>query len=243
MTFKMQQPPLFSQSEPDGCIGVRSYLRAFQDLSAQHFFSFGKGNDVVPGQYGICWILSKYRLQVLHRAPVGETLSLETWIPAEKSKIRLHPGLRIVDSRGEACALGQMELCLTHVAEGRIARLDEIDFPFAQCEDGPVEAPKVSKVRIDEEPLRHAFTHTVRYTDLDNNQHMNNLHYADLVLNAFPAAFHRDHPICGIEMEYVGQCLEGERIEALASAADGCAQVLARRETGEAVLKARLALG
>ena len=237
MPYTLNFQPRFSESEIDACIGARGYLYYFQDGSARHFCSFGKGNDRVPGEYGICWILSKYHLKVVRRAPIANELQLETWFEPSKSPVRLRPNLRIT-SGGELCALGQMELCLASVEEGRLVRLSEIDFPASEYEHCEIEVPKVRKLKVEEEGMELAYTYTVRYSDLDNNRHMNNLHYVDLVENAFSSDFYEEHPVAEMELEYVEQCYEGEAIDVLTRVCTDHAEVLARRESGATALKA-----
>ncbi len=240
MPYTLSFKPRYSESEIDACIGARGYLYYFQDGSARHFCSFGKGNDRVPDEYGICWILSKYHLKVLRRAPVSSDLQLETWFEPSKSPVRLRPNLRI-SLDGETCALGQMELCLANVAESSLVRLSQIDFPDDESEHCDIDVPKVRKLKIEEEGMNLAYTYTVRYSDLDNNRHMNNLHYVDLVENAFASSFYEEHPIADLELEYVEQCYEGESIDVLTRVCDDYAEVLARRESGAIALKAVIA--
>lgn len=242
MPYTALLQPQYSQTEIDARIGARGYLQTFQNLSARHFLSFGKGNNTIPHDYGICWIISKYHLQVISRAPADDTLSAETWVEPEKSPIRLHPCLRITGADGGLRALGQMELCLAAVDGGRIAKLEEIDFPPDVRETPGIEVPKVRKLRIDEGGLAPAHTRTVRYTDLDNNRHMNNLRYVDLVLDALPASLHEEHPVVELELEYVGQCREGEQIEVLQRVSGETAQVLARKQDGTTAVKAVMTL-
>ena len=240
MTFQRQVLPQYSQTEVDMRVGASGYLRYFQDISAKHLLSMGKGNDTVPVDYGICWIVSKYRLEIFERAQIEKPLTIETWIEPEKSKVRLHPNLRITDADGKTLALGQMELCLTHIAEKRIALLPEIEFPFESCEDPGIAHPKVRKIRIAEDQLAQAYSRTVRYSDLDNNHHMNNLRYINVALDAFSSDFYQQHPLRELEVEYLGQCHEGDTIAVFTQVTEDHADVVARNGAGETVLKAVL---
>lgn len=241
MTFAKTKTPLYSESEIDIHIGPRSYLYYFQDLSAQHFASFGKGNDRIPYEYGICWILSKYHVKVLERATFNEQLEMETWLEPSRSPVRLQPNLRI-SCKGKVYATGQMELCLANVKDQKLERLSAIDFPDDVTEHCDADVPRVRKLRVDREGMQPAYTYTVRYSDLDNNRHMNNLHYIDLVENVFGSGFYAQHPISEMELEYVNQCYEGDQVEVLYKLeGDGArADILAVRPDGETALKSVL---
>lgn len=239
MTFQQNFLPQYSQTEVDLRVGCLGYMRYFQDTITRHLLSVGKGNDTIPHDYGICWIVSKYRLQVIERAEIDWSLVAETWIEPEKSKVRLHPNLR-VSSGDKTLALGQMEVCLAHIEESRIALLPEIEFPFEMCEDPGIAHPKTRKLRFAEEGLEPAYTRTVRYSDLDNNHHMNNLRYVNVALDALPSELHLQHPVRELELEYLGQCREGDTMDVCRSIADDHADILVRNGAGEIVLKAVL---
>lgn len=241
MTYAKKKTPLFSESEIDAHIGPRAYLYYFQDLSAQHFASFGKGNDRVPYEYGICWILSKYHVKVFERAAFNEELEMETWLEPSRSPVRLQPNLRITCG-GKTYAAGQMELCLANVENQKLERLSAIEFPDDVAEHCDADVPRVRKLRMDGEGMQRAYTYTVRYSDLDNNRHMNNLHYIDLVENVFDSGFYAEHPISEMELEYVNQCHEGDQVDVLFKLADGgaAADVLAVRPDGQVALKSVL---
>ena len=240
MPFTQRRQFEFSQTDADGYVGARGYLRTFQDLSACQLGSYDKGEDHIVPEYGICWITSKYSLQLLHRAPINTDFQVETWIEPDRSPVRLHFGLRICDMEGTVYALGQLEYCLMHIEQGRIAKLDEIEFPTDVREHIDVELPKLKKMRFDAQDMAYAYTRTVRYSDLDLNGHMNNLHYVELAMDAFSSSFFNEHPLAQISLEYVGQCREGDDIAVLSRVSEGQAEVLAQATDGSDVLKALL---
>jgi acyl-ACP thioesterase len=69
---------------------------------------------------------------------------------------------------------------------------------------------------------------------------MNNLKYVNVAIDAFSSAFYKEHPVRELELEYLGQCHEGDIIDVYRTVEDGHADVLARNGAGETVLKAVL---
>ena len=240
MPFSIDTLVQYREAELDCHIGARGYLYYFQDAATHHFRGFGKGNDVIPYEYGLGWIITKYRLKVLERAPMNAQLHIETWLEPQKSPVRLRRSLRI-SSDGRDFALGEMELCLADTKANRVARLSEIGFDASVEEHVEVETPSVRRLSFDEDnSFEYAYSYTVRYCDLDNNGHMNNLHYVDLVLNAFDSSFHTEHPVCEVDLEYVDQCREGDVIDVLTRIEQGKALVIAKHQSGSVALKAQL---
>ena len=57
--------PQLREADENGYIGIRGYLNFFQDAATRHMHDFGKGNDTIPEQYGICWMYTKYRMHLV----------------------------------------------------------------------------------------------------------------------------------------------------------------------------------
>jgi medium-chain acyl-[acyl-carrier-protein] hydrolase len=53
---------------------------------------------------------------------------------------------------------------------------------------------------------------TVRYTDIDVNQHVNANRYVGWILDAYPAGFHLQHSLRVLEVNYLSETLEGEQL-------------------------------
>ena len=56
-------------------------------------------------------------------------------------------------------------------------------------------------------------TITVRSTSLDYCYHTNNIEYVRFVLNTYDAEFLKTHEPTGLEIHYLGQSFEGERLD------------------------------
>jgi hypothetical protein len=59
------------------------------------------------------------------------------------------------------------------------------------------------------EIIDRVYTSPIRYSDLDKSNHMNNLHYTDLFMNAFGPEFYEDHDISEYDINYISQGMYG----------------------------------
>ena len=59
----------------------------------------------------------------------------------------------------------------------------------------------------------HSSLRTVRYSDIDRNQHMNNTRYLEWVDDLFSAGFHRTHTLREILVDYLKECQEGDTLD------------------------------
>lgn len=212
MVFEKNYLPQFREADADGLVGLRGYMNYFQDMATHYMHNIHKGNDVLPEEYGIVWMYTKYKMQVMQRADFTRELHLETWIPEGKLSGIVHQNL-LISRDGEEYAKGCVESCLYHMSKNRLVRLREIDFPTNLAVGRTFELPAFQKISATEDDMEYAYTHQVRYTDLDKTGHMTNLKYIDLFLNAFDSLFFKQFHIQEFELHFLDQCFEGEELQ------------------------------
>ncbi|MBR2275983.1 MAG: hypothetical protein IJ873_07995 [Lachnospiraceae bacterium] len=226
--------PRFRDADEDGLIGAKGYFNLFQDLTSAHMYCYGLGNDALPERTGCAWIFTKYKLHIFKKVNFNAPLKVETWVETVKSPLLVNHALHISAAKGEfdpaelgkengtgfqnlsadfeLVAEGRVETCPFHLKEQKLKRLSEIDFEKDISSPRVNELPRFSRILRKEDGMEYRYTHKVTYTDLDRSEHMNNVKYIDLFLNAFSAEFHREHCISDMELHFVNQCFEGEEI-------------------------------
>ncbi|MCM1308173.1 MAG: thioesterase [Butyrivibrio sp.] len=209
--MKTQYFPKLRETDDNTLVGMRGYLYYFQDMATGHMHSFGKGNDTVPDDYGICWMYTKYKMH-LEREADFNTVDLETWIEKTRFPGVIHQALEI-SRGGEIFARGRLESCLVDIESKRLAKPSAIEFPTEVFEDRTVDVAPFTKLPKTAEAMEYVYSHTVRYTDLDRNRHMTNLRYVALLMDAFDSDFYHENLVTDFELHYIGQCYEGEEIK------------------------------
>lgn len=220
MIFEKNYLPQFRDADRDGYVGLRGYLNYFQDMATHFMHNLHKGNDTLPEEYGIVWMYTKYKMQIIRKADFTGELNMKTWIPEEKSPALIHQNL-LISGNGEEYARGCVESCLYQLSGKRLVRLREIDFPMDIAESKAFGMQGFQKLPVDLTGMEYVYTHQVRYTDLDKTGHMTNLKYADLFLNAFDSKFFEKFRIGEFELHFLDQCFEGEAIHVYKKVSDG----------------------
>lgn len=211
MIFEKNYLPQFRDADKDGFVGLRGYLNYFQDMATHFMHNLHKGNDTLPEEYGIVWMYTKYKMQIIRKADFTGALNMKTWIPEGKSSAVIRQNL-LISGNGEEYARGCVESCLYHISAKRLVRLKEIDFPTDIAENKTFDIQSFQKLPVNLEEMEYVYTHQVRYTDLDKTGHMTNLKYVDLFLNAFESKFFEEFQIGEFELHFLDQCFEGEAI-------------------------------
>lgn len=89
------------------------------------YYVIHKGNDTLPEEYGIVWMYTKYKMQVIRKVGFSGELNMKTWIPEGKSTAVIRQNL-LITGNGEECAWGCVESCLYHISGKRLVRLKSL---------------------------------------------------------------------------------------------------------------------
>ncbi|MBQ6152583.1 MAG: hypothetical protein IJJ15_02415 [Ruminococcus sp.] len=210
MSFSLEFLPRFRESEADGKVGVKGYVDYFQDIASGHFHLYGKGNDTLPYQYGVAWVYSKYKLKIYGKADFSENIRVTSWV-SKCDPVRVWQEMEI--RRGEQLLCeGRLESCLVNLKEAKLVKTPYIELPDNLVEERLTSVDRFSRRMKFSQDAQYRYTHTVRYTDLDNNRHMNNLHYVELFLNAFSPEFFDENVVTDFELQYISQAYCGDEL-------------------------------
>ena len=238
LRFEKNYAPMFRDSDADGFIGVRAYLYYFQDMSTEHLYHMGKGNDTLPENYGAAWIYTKYKMRVFKRVDYSRPLHLETWIE-KQDKMRIWQDLKISAGQ-EVCALGRLESFVFHLKEQKIGRLSDIEMPEAAASGEKIDLAPFSRIKPDLSEMEYVFSHTVQYSDLDKSRHMANLRYVNLMENVFSPEFYAQNSLKEIELHFLAQSFYHDEIR-MYRKTDGNSWLAAGiKPDGTAVLSGRM---
>jgi acyl-ACP thioesterase len=159
-----------------------SLLRYIQTVSSEHIDSLGLTHKRLFDE-GFVFVVAGTAMKI-YRAPVfGEKIKLCT-APLEGSGAHMVRETVIVSESGEKLVECQSDWALIDAKSSRLLKASDFPYelPTLQGEWTPFFDPK--KIRI--KPAAENVTERpVRLTDLDQNMHMNNTVYADILTDCF----------------------------------------------------------
>ena len=230
----------FRDADADGAVGMRGYLEYFQDAAASYMHRFGWGNDTVHERYGVAWVYTKYRMQLFEKTVYDHPLKLECWIEPTGRSIAVKHALEI-SKEGRLLARGRLESCIIDINKQRISRLETIGYDPVLALERENGTDDFTRIEQRTEGMEEAYSRRVRYSDLDNNAHMNNLRYIPLLLDAFSPDYHGEHLLRDLEIHYRKQCLYDELLSVCREEEEeGVWRMLVLKEDGNAAVCARL---
>ncbi len=236
--FENEFWPQYRDADEDGLIGLRGYMNYFQDITSHHLFALGSGNKHILPKYGKIWLITKYKLKILKKVVfTNENLRLKTWIEKTTSPVVVNQ-LFCVYKEDELYAYGKLELCTVDFETHKLSKLKDINFDRDNMTPSP-EGIDIKFDRINDKNLveEYSHTHEVRYTDVDNSKHMNNLAYISMFLDHFECSAYGDIKVKDFSINYVNQSFQGEKIRIFVSKNDDEITMIGRKDDDTIVAK------
>ena len=210
----------------------------FQGVASEHAEKIGVGGAAMAKR-GEFWLTVHSRVDFYGPAYLMDELTARTW--PERCEGR---DIRCFRSYSLNCgdtpvALGRTQWAILG-PEQKVVPFGQSgfprDFPFTG-EAGITAAPV--RFRDDFAPEDFVRTYTVRPTDIDFGQHMNNVAYIRVLLDCFSAAQIASGKIASIEAHYAAPCLEGETLSVYRKPEGETVRIAIKKESGKpAVLAA-----
>ena len=222
--------PQFADMDADGFIGIRGYLTYFQNAVTEYMMNLGLDGFTLFEKYGAAWVYTKYKLHIEKKARFA-AMHTESWTEKRRSASSLLQNLAVLQN-GEVCAFGKLEFCLYNFKNNRLCRISDVEYPLSAEVEKAVDIASFARIKPNEDKGEYVYTHIVRYTDLDSNHHMNNIKYADMLLNVFGSDFYNTHFISDFEIHYMNQSYEGEKIKVYMRISESGVAVTGEKEDG-----------
>lgn len=190
-------------------LSIPSIFAIFQDLATEHGTCMHVGTADLC-EKGLFWLAVRTKIHIENRPSMMQNLQLTSW-PEKPGRVRCNRYYQI-SAEDQTLITGKTEWAVIHLETGRLQRLSEI-YPenMEHCPDIALEAPYT---RIDEDftgcPLLGSYT--VRSTDIDLGQHMNNAAYPRVIFSMFSCQQLEDMHIHDAEIAFRSPCFEGEEL-------------------------------
>lgn len=168
---------------PDRLLTPSAQLRYQQEAGELHFGEGGLGFDSIA-QMGMAFLVLQNNCVIYRRPASGEAITVKTWSHSVKG-IKFYRCYRFEDVDGNLLIDSMAVFALVDVRSHTLLRPTE--FPYAvphRC-DEPHTCPPPPRLRMPQEATVCG-SHTVTYSQLDFNAHLNNTRYADIAFDHLP---------------------------------------------------------
>lgn len=156
-------------------------LDVFQEIASVHANELGVGfNDLIKNQ--LLWVLVRVKFEIVKAPKMHSKIIAKTW-PLPAGRVSLQREYMIEDDEGNTLIKGTSEWVTMHLETRKLVQ-NGVSYPLVEfCEDKNF--PEKIKRIPDFEANGKGIKINSAFCDIDENMHVNNIRYADFVLNAY----------------------------------------------------------
>ncbi len=209
-----------------GQIKPSAVLDLFQEVAGAHAIELGLGFDDLLKKE-LIWVIVKVKFAVINDIQEHQKVTVKTW-PLPAGRVTLQREYRIEDENGKTLVKGTSEWVTVHSEKRRIVPPTNV-YPLEEyCEDKMFEEKLVKVPDFTDISVKSEVTS--EFCDLDRNGHVNNIRYADYVLNALAP---KEQKIREFQIDFHREIMSGMKISILLS--ENANEMLAKglNESGE----------
>jgi len=198
-------------SDFNGRLSVFSLFNYIQDIASEHaeLLHFGRGDLQRSNQF---WILSRLYAEIESFPLWGETVILRTWPRGTEGLFAMRE-IEVLSQGGERVAGVATSWVIVDSETRRPQRpdklLERMNLDYPEKRTTKRSAGKPDPVG---QPYRDTEIFIVKPSDLDVNQHVNNVKYIQWVTDSFTVDFLSRHTPKTVEVSYLAESVEGDRI-------------------------------
>ena len=191
-----------------------SIIDFIEDVGTQQSEHLGGGIEYCA-KNNCGWVFYKYDIK-MHRYPMfGETISITTQPVGFKKFYGLREYM-IRDEEGNLIGEGLALFFLINIEKRRPMRIQD-----EQCDmygvdgdaDCDISMDKIEK--CDEEQFHKQFD--IRYSDIDSNNHVNNVKYVEWAIEAVPIDIVNNYALKRIKVVFEKECIYGDKVSVSAT--------------------------
>lgn len=174
-------------------------LDLFQDVAGQHADEIGVGyNDLIKKD--IIWVLLRNKFDVVKNPELYSEVTAVTW-PHERGRGDFDRDYLITSKDGEVLVKGSSKWCVCNFVTRRILFGNEVQYNDTEYVDRKVYPDGIKKIKDFPEENCEVYEGRSQFGDLDHNGHVNNIKYADYILNALD--LEKNEEIKSVEIDYI----------------------------------------
>jgi Acyl-ACP thioesterase len=193
-----------------GTLKISALFKYFQELASAHADALGFGLDVVSANHNVTWVLVKIKVDIASLPKWNDEIEIETW-PLKPKRFEFMRDYIVRDSEGNIIISAISDWVIMDITSRELRKSELIEFDMPDFKASRAIDQKLVKLRPFSEP-EIAYKKTIRYSDIDINEHLTNSRYVDYIMDCFPCESHKAYRVKSIQVNFVNEALPGETI-------------------------------
>ncbi|KMZ71625.1 Acyl-ACP Thioesterase (Chloroplastic) [Zostera marina] len=242
----------------DGTTSIETLMNHLQETALNHVKSaglLGDGFGATPemSKRDLIWVVTKMQVQVENYPSWGDVVQVDTWAKAAGKNGMRRDWLVRDKKTGQTITQATSVWVMMNKHTRKLSKIptevrEEIEPYFidrlAITDEDSRKLQKVDDSRADY--VRTGLT--PRWSDMDVNQHVNNVKYIGWILESAPVSIPEKHELASMTLEYRRECERDSILQSLTAISTNCntsadtvveCQHLLRLESGAEILRGR----
>ena len=224
---------------PDGRLRLPTLCDYLQEVAGNHATALGVATDQLDG---LAWLLARLQVEVERLPKWREEIAVETW-PSAADGLYAQRDFLVTDADDRVIGRATSQWFVMDVARRRPTRLPAFVLAFDLL-DRPHALPPNRESHVILEVIDAERLFSVRRSDLDLNDHVNNVRFVEWALEALPEVMRAGRQPYALDVQFRAESVYGDTVRsACGEAPDGDAAALlhsvTRKRDGEVLARAR----
>ncbi|KAI3923608.1 hypothetical protein MKW98_011238 [Papaver atlanticum] len=211
----------------DRTASIETLMNHLQETALNHvrtagLLGDGFGSTPEMSRRNLLWVVSQMQVLVDRYPSWGDVVQVDTWVSACGKNCMRRNWLLRDSNTGETLTRATSKWVMMHKETRRLSKMPdevraEIEPYFMDCD--PIleeDSRKLPKLDDDTADFIQAGL-TPRWSDLDVNQHVNNVKYIGWILESAPSTILESHQLYSMTLEYRKECGKDSVLKSLTS--------------------------
>lgn len=207
-----------SELDARGRLSELALCHLMQDAASEHAHTLGISGRLLRPRH-LTWVLARLLVEMGPLPGWQAEVAVATW-PSENQRLMAFRHFELQDGEGRRLARGASAWVLMDTRSGRPQRLELLGADLPRVLQRPEALRNPRKLdppdRVDQQR-----EFRVRYRDLDENGHVNNVSHLEWALESLPPALHHNGRLVTLEANFLGEAFGGDTVRAAVAAPAG----------------------
>jgi len=197
------------ETDTQGRLQAPILCQHLQEAATAHAAILGVAVETLI-EDGVAWVLSRLHLEMVRWPTADEAIVIETW-PEAASRLFTERRFDILDPSAKRVGAASTLWLVLDLERRRPVRLPaRVTDRLHEHELGP--EPRKFGELAEPEPIQYELGFTVRRSDLDLAEHVNNTSYVGWVIEAVPDEVWNTNNLAEIEIHFLSECHRGQTV-------------------------------
>ncbi len=222
----------------NGQLKMSALANYLQETAWRHANHLGFGYEETQKRNEF-WVIVSLMIKMTGYPGWGQTITVETW-PKGIDRLFAFRDFKIMDAGGVVIGAATSTWMILDQDTRRPKSVDIVKpvLHLATNQDGLVGNPPLL---MPLKEITHAEMRQVRFSEVDQNGHVNNIRYIDWCLDALTSEWHREHRIRSMVINYLSEVRANETIKISSGPSGDHSHLIqgARLEDGKTIFRTR----